>query len=219
MKSQQKSVTEKGRRDRSSDGRPALSLGEKAVTVLVAERKRFHRFLASRVGDDATADDLLQESLRRALERGDTLRRNESAVAWFYRILRNAVSDHFRKTGSEKRRTEKLLADMQARGDEVDFPSADWDAAVCACFRGLLPSLKPRYAEVIHRVDLRGESKFDVGRDMKIKRGTMDVLLHRARSALRQQLETFCGACSRESCLACYCQPSDRSRKAAGVGM
>jgi len=35
----------------------------------------------------------------------------------------------------------------------------DWDAAVCACFRGLLPTLKPRYAEVIRRIDLRGEAR------------------------------------------------------------
>lgn len=54
--------------------------------------------------DAALADDVLQESLLRALEQSENLRRGESAVAWFYRILRNAITDHYRKKRSESRR-------------------------------------------------------------------------------------------------------------------
>ena len=183
----------------------ALPVNEKAIDAIVAERARFHRFVASRIGDEATAKDVLQESLLRALQQSDGLRRGESAVAWFYRILRNAISDHFRKKGSESRRTEKFLSDLKARGEDVSAPPPDWEAAVCACFRGLLPTLKPRYAEVIRRVDLRGEAKQEVGRNLKINRATMDVLLHRARSALRERLTVFCGACTREKCIECFC--------------
>ena len=45
-----------------------------------------------------TAEDILQEAFGRALTRVDTLRDDESAVAWFYRLLRNAVIDHYRRT-------------------------------------------------------------------------------------------------------------------------
>jgi len=80
---------------------------------------------------------------------------------------------------------------------------------VCACLRGLLPTLKPRYVELLWRVDLNGESKKTVSRELEIKVATLDVVLHRARSALRQRLQIFCGSCSRESCLACSCQQQD----------
>jgi RNA polymerase sigma factor (sigma-70 family) len=184
---------------------------ENAIGAILAERARFHRFIAARVGNAATAEDLLQDSLLRALKQSRNLHRGEAAVPWFYRILRNAIADHFRKTGSENRRVTMLLTDMEARGDDVSTPPPDWDTAVCACFRGLLPALKPRYAEVIRRIDLLGESKADVARELEISHATMDVLLHRARQALRRRLEVFCGACSREHCLACLCKPPVRS--------
>lgn len=201
------------RRNKLVTSLPRPGLDENVVALLLGERARFHRFVSARVGDPALADDLLQDSLLRALERSATLRRGESAVAWFYRVLRNAITDHYRKSEAENRRMAKLLADMKARGEDQAVPPRDWDAAVCACFQGLLPSLKPRYAEVIRRVDLAGESKLTVGRDLKIKRATMDVLLHRARSTLRERLEILCGACSRERCLECFCAQREKKEK------
>ncbi|HEX2853853.1 MAG TPA: RNA polymerase sigma factor [Opitutaceae bacterium] len=203
-------LQETSRKRKPSAAKPIVptrqtSADQEAVETILAERARFHRFLASRVGDNATAEDLLQDSLLRALEQNRKLRRGESAVPWFYRILRNAIVDHFRKKGAESRRTEKLMSDLHASGEDVAVPPASWDAAVCACFRGLLPSLKPRYAEVIRRIDLLGEKKNDVGRDLKISPPTMDVLLHRARNALRARLLVFCGACTREKCMECFC--------------
>jgi RNA polymerase sigma-70 factor (ECF subfamily) len=158
------------------------------------------------MGNASEADDLLQESLSRALERGHTLRRGERAVAWFYRILRNAITDYYREKQRERGLTDRLWTEIRAAGEDHTPPPADWDAAVCACFRGLLPTLKPRYAQVLRRIDLHGEDKRTVARDLKITLATMDVVLHRARHALRRQLEIFCGACSRESCLACACE-------------
>ena len=83
--------------------------------------------------------------------------------------------------------------------------SPDANTAVCRCFEGLLPLLKPRYAELLQRIDLNGELKLIVACDLKLSRGALDVALHRARHALRTQLEIFCGACSHDSCLACVC--------------
>jgi RNA polymerase sigma-70 factor (ECF subfamily) len=182
--------------------------------MILRERARFHRFLAARVGDSATAEDILQDSLLRAIEQNRNLRRGESAVPWFYRILRNAVADHYRSKGLESRRAEKLLSELHARGEDVMASPPEWDAAVCACFRGLIPGLKPRYAEVIRRVDLQGETKVAVAQDLKISPATMDVVLHRARTALRKRLEVLCGACSRERCRECFCgRPAQKKCK------
>lgn len=206
MESPRKSQKENRRPGKASGTRPNGIVSDKTIDAILAERARFHRFVTSRVGDSGIAEDLLQDGLVRALKHGAKLRRGESAIAWFYRILRNAVSDHYRNRGSENRRTERLLADMQARGEDVGAPPADWDTTVCGCLRGLLPSLKPRYAEVIRRLDLKAEPKQKVAHDLKVSTATMDVLLHRARQALRKRLEIFCGACSRERCLECFCQ-------------
>lgn len=60
---------------------------------------------------------------------------------------------------SERQPVGRFWEEVRAAGHDKVEPRQDWDAAVCACFRGLLPTLKPRYAEVIRRIDLRGEAR------------------------------------------------------------
>lgn len=170
----------------------------RVIDALVSERARFQRFLAARTGTAAEADDLLQQSLLKALQQGIPLHRGEKAVPWFYRMLRTAVADHYRQKSSEQRRADRLWTDMRAAGEDLTALPKAWHAAICVCFRGLLPGLKPRYAELIRRIDLNGEPKTAVSRDLKIKIGTLDVALHRARHALRRRMELLCGASSRE---------------------
>ncbi len=175
------------------------------IDAIVSERARFQKFLTARTGSEAETEDLLQQSLLKALQHDAQLRRGEKAVPWFYRILRNAISDHYRQKSSEQRRTDRLWTEMRAAGEDFAAPPKDWNRVVCACFSGLLTGLNPRYAKLIRRIDLNGESKTAVSREMKIRGGTLDVALHRARSSLRRRLELFCGACSREMCLECFC--------------
>lgn len=200
-------------RRRSHPRRNQVTLEPAAVRALTNEHARFLRFVRSRIGADGEAEDLLQNSLLRALQRGEELRRGERVVAWFYRILRNAISDHYREKKSEHAAVERFVAEIQAWQGNGSAPPADWEAVVCACFRGLLPTLKPRYAEVLRRIDLQGEPKDRVARALKMRVATMDVVLHRARRALRKRLEVFCGACSREQCLACACALRGSGRK------
>jgi RNA polymerase sigma-70 factor (ECF subfamily) len=174
------------------------------VEALVSERERFRRFLIRRVGNANDAEDILQESLLKALQQGDRLKRNEKIIPWFYRILRNATVDHFRRNGSEARKATNLYNEMNSTGP-ADARVDHWERAVCRCFEGLLPSLKPRQAELIRRIDLLNEPKHAVATHLKISAATLNVAHHRARQSLRRRLEIFCGACSREQCLACAC--------------
>lgn len=190
----------------------SITLDPRSVQTLVAERGRFHRFIASRVGSETEADDLLQESLLRALQRGASLRRDERVVAWFYRILRHAIADHYRQKQKQRHQSERLWTETNISGESRVTPPADWEAAVCACFEGLLSTLKPRYAELLRRIDLRGEKKSGVAASLGLTHATLDVVLHRARYALRNKLEIFCGACSREHCLACACDVRNERR-------
>ena len=171
-----------------------------AAEVLVVQRAALHRFLALRLGSAAEADDLLRNSLLRALQGCDRLRRQERVVPWFQRILGNAVTDHLRERQKKRLRAERRLIELASQ--PVLERDADWTTALGTCVEGLLPLVKPRYAELIRRIDLNGELRLIVARDLKMSRGAFDVALHRARHALRGRLEVFCGAWSRESCLA-----------------
>ena len=108
-----------------------------AIEAIVSERARFQRFLTARTGSDAEAEDLLQQSLLKALQHGSNLRRGEKAVPWFFRILRNAIADHYREKSSDQRRIDRLWTDLRAAGEDIAVPPKDWNTAICACFRGL----------------------------------------------------------------------------------
>ena len=74
-----------------------------AVATLVANHRQFLRFLEQRVGSRAEAEDILQEAFVKGVERLGGLLEGESANAWFYRVLRNAVVDHYRRRGARGR--------------------------------------------------------------------------------------------------------------------
>src|SRR5688572_29535172 len=82
--------------------------------VLVDNHARFLAFLAPRLGSPEAAEDVLQAAFVKGLEKQDTLRDEESAVAWFYRLLRNAVTDHHRRRGAEERAIPRAGADHEA---------------------------------------------------------------------------------------------------------
>ncbi len=62
--------------------------------LLVENHRRFLSFLTPRVGNAADAEEILQAAFVKSAEKSGSILDEESVVAWFYRLLRNAVVDH-----------------------------------------------------------------------------------------------------------------------------
>ena len=172
------------------------------VTVLVDHHRRFLRFLESRLGSRAAAEDVLQAAYVKGLERGGEIRENESAVAWFYRLLRNALVDDYRRRDAEGRALARHAAEPSAE------PDPEMEAAVCECIHGLIPTLKSEYADILRATEMEGAPVSEVAQRLGITPGNAAVRLHRARQALKQRLETTCGTCTEHGCLDCSCEAS-----------
>ncbi len=168
-----------------------------AVEELVALKADFLRFVRARTRSEAAAEDLLQAAYVKATEKIHAVRAGESTIAWFYRLLRNAIAD----VGRERRRAEALPAE-----GEPETTDADIHRVVCSCVNDLVPTLKPEWATLVRRVDLEGASVPEVARDEGITPNAAAVRLHRARGALRDKLLVVCGACARHGCLDCGCR-------------
>jgi RNA polymerase sigma-70 factor (ECF subfamily) len=179
------------------------------LATLVEHHRRFLQFLEPRVGSRAVAEDLLQAAFVKGLERGGDIRDGESAAAWFYRLLRNALADHWRHRGAERRALEREAAEA---ADEVT-PPPELEDAVCRCVHGLIPTLKDEYAEILRRVEMDGRSVAEVATELGLTANNAGVRLHRARRSLRQRLEMTCGTCTEHGCLACSCG----NRKGSGA--
>ncbi|MGE3154083.1 MAG: RNA polymerase sigma factor [Nitrospiraceae bacterium] len=190
-----------GNGSRTPDREPEL-----LVKRLLEQQPEFLGFLRRRLGSEAVAEDLLQQSLARAVERYHSVKNDDSVVPWFYRILRHAVIDYYRSHDAETRRDDAYLRDLVQAGEDQEPAFDELQPSVCACLSRLLPALRPNYAELIRRIDLDGESPQRVAEELNISQNNLTVRLHRARQALRESLEETCGICTTHGCLHCTCE-------------
>lgn len=176
-------------------------VNQAVIDMLTGSRILFRQFLRRHVSDEALADDLLQQATLNALRHERDWEAKDSIVAWFYRILRNVLIDHYRFRSSEGRKSEAIAFSLSDRDSDPETEIA----RLCGCFRDLLPSLKTEYADLIRRIDLDGESQGQVAQELGITANTLSVRLHRARQSLRKNLERTCGLCTKHGCLDCTC--------------
>jgi len=169
------------------------------VAKLIEHRHEFLAFLERRVGSRALAEDILQEAFARGLGKAEQVEQEESATAWFYRVLRNAVTDHYRRAGAAARQLDALAREL------AEPPEPELETAVCQCVKGLAQSLKPEYAAALQAVEVEGVAVKDFAATEGITSGNAAVRVFRAREALRLQLKRCCGSCADNNCRDCTC--------------
>ena len=169
---------------------------EDIVETLVANHRAFLAFVQKRVGNTALAEEIVQDAFVRSLDKLDTVR--DTAVGWFYRVLRNAIIDHHRRTAAAQRRDE-------AYARETDEHDEELHRVVCKCVAQLADTLKPEYAAALKRVEVDGLSVKDYGDEAGISSNNAGVRVFRAREALRKQVARACGTCATHGCLDCTC--------------
>ncbi len=169
------------------------------ITGLISSRSKFLGYVRTRVSDPDLAEDILQDCFLKAVRSAPALRDEERLVQWFYRVLRNAITDAYRRRAAETRRM-----DAYALEAEGTFTPEE-ERAVCECIDELIPTLKAEYAEVTRTLDLEGEEPAAVAGRLGISLNNLKVRIHRARRALRRRLEETCRVCAVHHCLDCTC--------------
>lgn len=151
------------------------------------QHDRLRRFLATMTGDDHLAADLVQDSLRLALQRLPQLRDPQSFGSWLLSIAVNRCRQHLR-------------AEVQRRADGATEPDSLPDegrrsalsslvrresAELVALAIDRLP-IALREAFVLFHVE--GLSYREIAALTDVRENTLQVRVHRARALLRQQL-------------------------------
>jgi len=171
------------------------------LDILLAHRPRFLGFVRARVADREAAEDVLQVAYTKLFERPADVPAGHE-VAWFYRVLRNAVIDRHRRLDVERRQRD------QWEHDPTRVPDAAQKGRLCRCTLKALASLKPQHAAIITEVDLLGRSVVDVARTEGLSTTNAYVRLHRARRTLGERLRGICRSCADNACVDCHCKGS-----------
>ena len=159
-----------------------------ALQTLLDQRGRFLAFLQRRVQDAGLAEDILQAAYMRAMQHEDDMQAQESVVGWFYRVLRNAVIDQYRRQSTESKAIEEWARELENRPAlrEED------QRAVCGCISQVMDALRPEYAGLLKAVELGGQPLQEYAKQHGLTASNAGVRAHRARVALRKELTRVC---------------------------
>lgn len=172
------------------------------LAPLLENHRAFLSYLERRVGDRALAEDILQDAFIKLIDRPDQAPADEGIVPWFYRTLRNAAIDRFRRQGAAARAAEAFARELETHSE----PEADMEAEICACVSRLATTLKPEYADALHAIDINGHSVKAYAEDKGLSASNAGVRVFRAREALRKRVAESCGTCADHGCRDCNCR-------------
>ena len=164
-----------------------------------------YRYALTRVRLEEVAEDLVQETLLAAVRTQEKFGGRSTERSWLVGILKNKISDHFRKLGREMNFTdleffsdehsdkfdgehywihERGPADWKPEGEEAMKRAEFWQA-----LQGCLGKVPARVAQVFMLREMDDMPSKEVCATLQISEGNLWVMLHRARMALRQCLE------------------------------
>jgi len=158
----------------------------------LSHRPAVKGFLLRLTGDPALADDLIQETMVRAVRKAATFKGESSTKSWLFAIALNLVRDQYRASA---RRPETLTdtesLDRLAGGGE-DSELTYMKAEMSRCIAEHLLMLPEQQYKVVALHDMAGLSHKEVADDLGISIGNSRVLLHRGRDAFKGILEENC---------------------------
>lgn len=174
---------------------------EGLLNILLENHRAFLRFLERKVGDRTLAEDILQDAFVKVVARPDQAPPAEALVPWFYRNLRNAAIDRYRREGASSRALEAFAHEMQ----RSDAASPEMSAEICACVMKLTDTLKPEYADALKVIDIDGQSVKAFAEARGLSSSNAGVRVFRAREALKKRVKESCGLCAEHGCTNCSC--------------
>lgn len=127
-------------------------------------------------------DDLVQDTLERALKKHSLWARNSNLRAWLFTIMHNLFINQVNKSGLY---VLENIDDHEHQQSEAGDPSQDY---FMAQLKQHMEDLPIRQKEVLLLVSLEGFSYEEVAKILDIPVGTVMSRLHRSREKLRQTL-------------------------------
>ncbi len=162
-----------------------LGRTREAKARLEQHRLRLYRIAYAWTHNAALTDDLVQETLTKALQKSGQLRDPNAGEAWLYSILANCYRDHFRR----RRVTEEIDENTITHESTPEKESSEQQVVLKV--REAIARLSEGQRQVVTLVDIQGLSYMEVAQILNVPIGTVMSRLCRARHALKDLLGDF----------------------------
>jgi RNA polymerase sigma-70 factor (ECF subfamily) len=149
------------------------------------------RYLERLVGNRATADDLLQETLLKIARALPEFEGRSSVKTWAFTIATRVATDHFRRPHS---RAQMVEIDEREPAHVLD---AEIDQRLVidemsSCVREVIDSLPEDYRTALVLHDLEGQTAAQVAEIAGCSLANAKIRIHRARRRLKEALNEEC---------------------------
>jgi RNA polymerase sigma-70 factor, ECF subfamily len=142
-------------------------------------------FIAKRIPDESTTDDILQDVFIRIHSHADSLKDASKLESWIYQITRNAIVDYYRSQKHEHDLSEALPV-------EEDHDEDDLARQLAPCLRGMIQDLPAKYREALVLTEYEGLSQSDLAARLDISFSGAKSRVQRAREQLKGVLLQCC---------------------------
>jgi RNA polymerase sigma-70 factor (ECF subfamily) len=140
-------------------------------------------------GEASAADDVVQDTLERALRFEGQYQAGTNLRAWALQVLYSVFVTHWRRGRRERKALDCLARDPHAWTAPRSFSAPDAGAgAMTRSTRRKLDALPEGYRAVVMMVDLEQRSYRDAARELGVPVGTVMSRLHRGRKLLAAQM-------------------------------
>lgn len=145
---------------------------------------RLRAFIRSRVADDATAEDLLQDVFLKISRRSADWNDAKHLEGWLFLVARNAVIDHHR--------TSRRDVEFEDRYIDETTPVPECYEDLKASFRRMVNELPEPYREAIVLTEFEGLSQVELSKRLGISVSGAKSRVQRGRKQLKLMLEECC---------------------------
>jgi RNA polymerase sigma-70 factor (ECF subfamily) len=142
------------------------------------------RFIRSRVRDDATAEDILQDVFVKIATRASDLEDTAKLQGWIYLVARNAIIDYYRTRKESVEVPETLPAQSASDDPEIE--------QLKLAFRRMIDALPEPYREAIQLTEIEGLTQKELAVRLGISVSGAKSRVQRGREQLRQNLVACC---------------------------
>lgn len=167
---------------------------------------RIYRQAMQLVGNEAEAEEILQEVFLTLYTKAQTFRGEATVATWLYRLTANAAVDRLRRrTRRQEVHIDDYLPQFTDDGHHRERPIIDWSQNLEGALvrdeaqqllRQAIEALRPLDKAVVVLSDLEGVSHRETGEILNLTVSAVKSRLHRARLFLRGRLAGALGIAS-----------------------
>jgi RNA polymerase sigma-70 factor (ECF subfamily) len=139
--------------------------------------------------DRALAEDLVQDTIERALKFAAQYERGTNLRAWAYQILFSVFVTRYRRQRREKNALKSLAGDPYAWTVPTAFAPCEATTPLTRTTTAELASLPEGFRAVLVMVDLEEMSYRDAAEQLGVPIGTVMSRLHRGRRLLAEKMQ------------------------------